>query len=284
VVCVDSLITGDRNNLNGFKDRNGFKFVEQDVSAGLSIDGDVDWILHFASPASPVDYLNHPLETLKVGSLGTLNVLELASEKSAGVMLASTSEVYGDPKVHPQPESYWGNVNPIGPRAVYDEAKRFAEATAASFARSRKMTVKIARIFNTYGPRMQRDDGRAAPNFIVQALQNRPLTVHGDGSQTRSLCFVEDLVEGLFSFLQSDATGAMNVGNPEEVSILELAQLVCEIAKSSSEIEFSERPVDDPEVRCPDITRARDLLGWEPKIPLREGLERTIDWAREEWL
>jgi dTDP-glucose 4,6-dehydratase len=283
VTCVDSFVTGLRTNLSEHMDRDGFEFVEQDVSEGLEIGGDVDWVLHFASLASPRQYLNNPFATLKVGSLGTLNCLGLALEKGAGFMLASTSEVYGDPQVHPQPEDYWGNVNPIGPRAVYDESKRFSEAASASFARSQSLKVKIVRIFNTYGPGMRKDDGRAVPNFIQQALANEPLTVHGDGSQTRSLCYVDDLIEGIVRWLYSEHTGVVNIGNPDEAKILELVRTICDLAGSASEIKFVDRPIDDPEVRCPDITRARQLLNWEPTISLTEGLNRTIDWAKREW-
>lgn len=283
VTCVDSFVTGLRTNLSEHMDRDGFEFVEQDVSEGLEIGGDVDWVLHFASLASPRQYLNNPFATLKVGSLGTLNCLGLALEKGAGFMLASTSEVYGDPQVHPQPEDYWGNVNPIGPRAVYDESKRFSEAASASFARSQSLKVKIVRIFNTYGPGMRKDDGRAVPNFIRQALANEPLTVHGDGSQTRSLCYVDDLIEGIVRWLYSEHTGVVNIGNPDETKILELVRTICDLAGSASEIKFVDRPIDDPEVRCPDITRARQLLNWEPTISLTEGLNRTIDWAKREW-
>ena len=283
VVVADSLLTGRSENLEELRDRPGFRFEEMDVATELRVDGDLDWVLHLASPASPRDYLDHPLETLAVGSAGTTRCLELARERGTSFFLASTSEVYGDPQVHPQPETYWGNVNPIGPRSVYDEAKRFAEATAMAFARTHGVPVRIVRIFNTYGPRMQRRDGRAVPTFIDQALAGEPITVHGDGTQTRSLCYVDDLIEGFWRILNADLQGPVNLGNPEEVTVRELAEVVRDAAGASSEIRFVERPVDDPERRRPDISRARDELGWEPAVTLREGLERTIGWARETW-
>ncbi len=254
------------------------------MTTPIAVEGDVDWVLHFASPASPTDYLSHPIHTLKVGALGTLHALGLAKSKGAGFLLASTSEVYGDPQVHPQPEDYWGNVNPIGPRGVYDEAKRYAEAMAMAYLRAHDVPVKIARIFNTYGPRLRRGDGRAVPTFIEQALGGDPITVHGDGSQTRSLCYVDDLVEGIWRLLTSDVVGMpVNLGNPEEVKVLDLARTIVLLAGSASEVTFTARPIDDPEVRCPDISRARSLLGWAPRIPLADGLPRTIEWARETW-
>jgi dTDP-glucose 4,6-dehydratase len=276
VVCVDSLMTGSTENLTGAFGDDRFAFQQANVSERIDVDGPVDWVLHFASPASPRDYLDHPIQTLKVGSLGTMNSLGLARAKGAGLLLASTSEVYGDPLVHPQPESYWGNVNPIGPRSVYDEAKRYAEAIATAYHRVHGIPVKIVRIFNTYGPRMRENDGRAVPAFISQALRGEPITVHGTGSQTRSLCYVDDLVEGLWRFLSSEVPGPLNLGNPHEVSVLELAELVRSLTGSASEIVFEERPADDPEVRCPDITRAREELGWEPGVSLEDGLLRTI--------
>jgi dTDP-glucose 4,6-dehydratase len=283
VAVLDSLLTGSAENVADLMARDGFRFERYDVTNYLHLDGAVDWVLHLASPASPADYLEHPIHTLKVGALGTLRALGLAKAKGAGFFLASTSEVYGDPQVHPQPESYWGHVNPVGPRGVYDEAKRYAEAMAAAYRRAHGIPVRIARIFNTYGPWMRRDDGRAVPTFIAQALAGEPLTVHGDGSQTRSLCYVDDLIEGFWRVLSSDEQDPVNLGNPEEVSVLELAETVRETAGSRSEIVFTERPVDDPEVRCPDIGRARDHLGWEPRVPLRDGLKRTVAWAREAW-
>ncbi len=284
VACFDSLLTGDAENLAGALSHERFRFERYDVTYYMFIDGDVDWVVHFASPASPSDYLEHPIHTLKVGALGTLRALGLAKAKGAGFMLASTSEVYGDPKVHPQPESYWGNVNPVGPRGVYDEAKRYAEALAMAYHRTHGIPVRIARIFNTYGPRMRRRDGRAVPTFIDQALNGAPLTVHGDGSQTRSLCFIDDMVEGIWRLLGSDAAAApVNLGNPEEVKVLDLARTIASLAGSRSEVVFTERPTDDPEVRCPDISRAASLIGWTPKIPLRDGLQRTIEWAATAW-
>jgi dTDP-glucose 4,6-dehydratase len=284
VLTLDSLLTGRIANLDGSESHERFRFESHDVTTPISVEGDVDWVLHFASPASPSDYLSHPIHTLKVGALGTLNALGLAKAKGAGFLLASTSEVYGDPQVHPQPEGYWGNVNPIGPRGVYDEAKRYAEAMAMAYNRVHDVPVKIARIFNTYGPRLRRGDGRAIPTFIEQALGGDPITVHGDGSQTRSLCYVDDLVEGVWRLLTSDVVGMpVNLGNPEEVTVLDLARTIVLLAGSDSEVIFTERPIDDPEVRCPDISRARALLGWAPRIPLADGLPRTIEWARETW-
>jgi len=284
VACFDSLLTGNADNLVRALSDERFRYERYDITNYLFVDGPVDWILHFASPASPADYLGYPIHTLKVGALGTLHALGLAKAKRAGLMLASTSEVYGDPKVHPQPESYWGNVNPIGPRGVYDEAKRYAEAMAMAYHRAHGIPVKILRIFNTYGPRMRRQDGRAVPTFVDQALRGEPITVHGDGSQTRSLCYVDDLIDGIWRLLVSDVVGApVNLGNPEEVTVLDLAKTIVSIAGSGSEVVFTERPVDDPEVRCPDIARARSELGWTPRVPLAEGLRRTIDWARQAW-
>jgi dTDP-glucose 4,6-dehydratase len=284
VLSLDSLLTGRIANLDGFESHERFRFESHDVTTPIAVEGDVDWVLHFASPASPSDYLSHPIHTLKVGALGTLNALGLAKAKEAGFLLASTSEVYGDPQVHPQPEEYWGNVNPIGPRGVYDEAKRYAEAMAMAYLRVHDVQVKIARIFNTYGPRLRRGDGRAVPTFVEQALGGDPITVHGDGSQTRSLCYVDDLVEGIWRLLTSDVVGMpVNLGNPEEVKVLDLARTIVLLAGSASEVIFTERPIDDPEVRCPDISRATSLLGWVPLIPLTDGLERTISWARETW-
>jgi nucleoside-diphosphate-sugar epimerase len=281
VTCLDSLLTGSESNLDALRENDRFEFREVDVSAGVPVDGSVDWILHFASPASPVDYLEHPIETLRVGSLGTLNALELARDKGAGLLLASTSEVYGDPLVHPQAEDYWGNVNPVGPRSVYDEAKRFAEAAASAYERTHGLTVRIVRIFNTYGPRMRAHDGRAVPTFISQALDGSPITVHGTGAQTRSLCYVDDLVEGVWRLMRSDLRGPVNIGNEHEVTVLELAELIRSLTGSASEIAFTERPADDPEVRRPDATRARTELGWTSTIDLRDGLARTIGaWPR----
>ncbi len=282
VVCVDSLLTGARENLADAATEGRFSIQEADITEGLDIDGPVDWVFNLASPASPVDYLAHPIETLEVGALGSLACLRLAERKGAGLMLASTSEVYGDPQVHPQPETYWGNVNPIGPRSVYDEAKRFAEAATMAFHRARGVPVRIIRIFNTYGPRMRRHDGRAVPTFIDQALRAEPITVHGDGSQTRSLCYVDDLIEGIWRFLHADLTGPVNLGSTEEVTMAELAELIRSLTGARSPIAFTERPVDDPENRRPDTSLARDRLGWTPQIPLREGLSKTIAWIRRD--
>jgi len=275
-VCIDSLLTGATDNLASALSHERFSFRQGNVTDELEVEGPVDWVLHFASPASPRDYLEHPIATLKVGALGTLNCLELAKAKGTNFLLASTSEVYGDPKVHPQPESYWGNVNPIGPRSVYDEAKRYAEAVTTAYHRVHGMRVKIVRIFNTYGRRMRRDDGRAVPTFMAQAVRGERITVHGDGSQTRSLCYVDDLVEGIWRLLRSDLPGPVNLGSRQEVTVLELAELVRSVAGSASEIVFVDRPVDDPEVRCPDTTLARTRLGWEPVVPLAQGLARTM--------
>jgi dTDP-glucose 4,6-dehydratase len=253
------------------------------VTNHLHVDGQVDWILHLASPASPVDYLEHPIHTMKVNALGSMRSLGLARATGAGFLLASTSEAYGDPQVHPQPESYWGHVNPIGPRGVYDEAKRYAEAMTMAYHREHGVNVRIVRIFNTYGPRMRRKDGRAVPTFIDQALRGEPITVHGDGSQTRSLCYVTDLVDGIWRMVNANVVGPVNLGNPEEVTIGDLAQRIRDAVGSESELKFTERPVDDPEVRCPDITLAREALGWNPTIGLAEGLDRTVAWAREAW-
>ena len=284
VRCFDSLLTGSAANLVDALSDERFGYVHYDVTNYLNVEGAVEWVLHFASPASPSDYLEYPIHTLKVGALGTLNALGLAKAKRAGFMLASTSEVYGDPKVHPQPESYWGNVNPIGPRGVYDEAKRYAEAMAMAYHRTHDVPVKIARIFNTYGPRLRRGDGRAVPTFIEQGLADEPITVHGDGTQTRSLCYVDDLVEGIWHLLISDVVGEpVNLGNPEEVKVLDLARTIVLLAGSRSEVVFTDRPIDDPEVRCPDISRATSLLGWLPSVPLSDGLARTIEWARAAW-
>jgi dTDP-glucose 4,6-dehydratase len=283
VLCLDSFLTGKASNLDGVVGHARFQLEHYDVTNYLSVDDDVDWILHFASPASPIDYLDHPIHTLKVGALGTLNALGLAKAKNAGFFLASTSEVYGDPLVHPQPEAYWGNVNPIGPRGVYDEAKRYAEAMTMAYHRTHGIPVRIIRIFNTFGRRMRQADGRAVPTFIKQALAGQPLTVHGEGAQTRSLCYVNDLIEGIWRLLNAGVTGPMNIGNPQEIKILDLARMIIEAADSTSEITFVDRPVDDPEVRCPDISMAGKTLDWKPQVSLEEGLQHTIEWAREAW-
>jgi len=280
VVAIDNLITGTRDNLSELFGRPGFMFMLHDVSNFVHVPGPVDAVLHFASPASPVDYLEHPIPTLKVGSLGTHNTLGLALHKGARYLLASTSEVYGDPLVHPQTEDYWGNVNPIGPRGVYDEAKRFAEAMATAYQRFHDLDVRIVRIFNTYGPHQRRRDGRAVSNFLTQALDGKPITIYGDGSQTRSFCYVDDEVRGLLALLDSDHIGPMNIGNPVEYTIAELATTVLEVTGSSSKLVFDPLPVDDPKVRRPDISLARRVLGWEPEVPLVEGLARTAEWFR----
>jgi dTDP-glucose 4,6-dehydratase len=283
VVAVDSMITGRRENVAALASDPRFVFVNHDVSQGLPVDGAVDRVFHLASLASPPDYLAHPIETLMVGGAGTLHALDLAVANDATFVLASTSEVYGDPLVHPQPETYWGNVNPVGPRSVYDESKRYAESLATAYRRVHDAEVRIVRIFNTYGPRMRIDDGRAVPQFISQAMRGEPLTVHGDGSQTRSLCYVDDLIDGIWRLAGSDLDGPVNIGNPREISIMELAHLIVELLGSRSEITLTGRPVDDPERRCPDIGRARDELDWEPLVELESGLMRTIEWARERW-
>lgn len=278
VVCVDNFSTGTPANLSHLSDRPALQVVEQDVSAQLSVDGRVDWVLHLASPASPVHYLRMPIETLKVGSLGTMNALELARRNQARFVLASTSEVYGDPLVHPQPEHYWGNVNPIGPRGVYDEAKRFSEALTTAYRATHNLDTGIVRIFNTYGPRMRPDDGRAIPNFMSQALRGEPLTVAGDGSQTRSICYVDDTVEGILAMANSSEAGPINLGNPDEMSMLELAERIRQLTGTSSSVEFVDLPADDPRVRCPDASLARERLGWTPQVSSEEGLKRTLEW------
>jgi dTDP-glucose 4,6-dehydratase len=283
VICLDSLLTGNADNVADLLSRPAFRFEKYDVTNYLHVEGPLDWILHLASPASPRDYLENPIHTLKVGAIGTLRALGLAKAKGAGFFIASTSEVYGDPQVHPQPETYWGHVNPVGPRGVYDEAKRYAEAMAAAYRRIHGIRVRIARIFNTYGPRMRRGDGRAVPTFVAQALAGQALTVHGAGTQTRSLCYVDDLIEGFWRLLAAEVQDPVNLGNPEEITVLRLAEAVRDAAGSSSEISFIDRPEDDPEVRCPDITVARERLGWEPQVPLTEGLKLTVEWAREAW-
>jgi dTDP-glucose 4,6-dehydratase len=282
VVCVDNLCTGRQENIAHLTGRPGFTFVAQDVSRGLEVAGPVDLVMHLASPASPPEYLRLAIETLEVGSLGTMNTIRLALEKGARYFVASTSEVYGDPLVHPQPETYWGHVNSIGPRSCYDEAKRFAEAVTMAYHRQRGLDVRISRTFNTYGPRMRPDDGRVVTNFIVQALAGRPLTVYGDGTQTRSFCYVDDQVRGLVALADSDYVGPVNIGNPNEFTMLELAQQVLAVTGSASELRFEPLPADDPTQRQPDITLARDVLGWEPRVELAEGLERTIPWLAKE--
>lgn len=280
VVCLDNLSTGEEGNIAHHVGDPRFTFVGQDVTDYLFVPGHVDAVLHLASPASPIDYLRLPIQTLKVGALGTHNALGLAKSKEARFLLASTSEVYGDPQVHPQPETYWGHVNPIGPRGVYDEAKRYAEALTFAYHRTHGIDVRVARIFNTYGPRMRMDDGRAVPTFVGQALQGQPLTVHGSGTQTRSLVYIDDLIDGLVRLLISDETGPVNLGSPDELSILDLAREIVDVVGSSSTIVEHPRPVDDPEVRRPDITFAKSALGWTSTTPLRDGLAHTIAWYR----
>jgi len=280
VVCMDNLLTGSLGNIAHIQDAR-FVFVEYDVTNFISIKGGVDYVLHFASPASPIDYLELPIQTLKVGSLGTHRALGLAKARRARFLLASTSEVYGDPLVHPQREDYWGNVNPVGPRGVYDEAKRFAEAMTMAYHRVHGLDTRIVRIFNTYGSRMRLTDGRAIPTFLRQALRNEPLTVYGDGSQTRSFTYVSDLVDGIWRLMHSPVNDPVNIGNPREMTLLELAKLVIQAAGSTSEIVFRPLPVDDPKVRQPDIDRARRLLGWEPAVEIEEGLARTLEWYRK---
>jgi dTDP-glucose 4,6-dehydratase len=280
VLALDNLITGSRENLKSFVDNPDFEFRQADVNHGIFIGGDVRYVLHFASPASPPQYDANPIHTLKVGTLGTMNMLGLARAKEATFLLASTSEVYGDPLVHPQPESYWGNVNPIGPRGCYDEAKRCAEAFAMAYHKAHSVDTRIVRIFNTHGPRMQVSDGRAVPNFMAQAIRGEPLTVYGDGSQTRSLCYVSDLVRGILADLEHGDAMPVNLGNPHEVTVLQLAETIVRLAGSKSEIVHRELPVDDPRQRRPDITHARSVLGWEPEVSLEDGLRRTLEYFR----
>ncbi|MFB6279900.1 MAG: UDP-glucuronic acid decarboxylase family protein, partial [Salinibacter sp.] len=284
VVCMDNLITGDTENIDHLFElgQDRFRFVEYDVTDYLHVSGDLDYVLHFASPAAPDDYLEYPIKTLKVGALGTHKALGLAKAKDARLLLASTSEVYGDPLVHPQPEDYWGNVNPVGQRGVYDEAKRFGEALAMAYHRHHGVETRIARIFNTYGPRMRIGDGRALPTFMSQALRGDPLTVYGDGSQTRAFCYVDDLIEGLYRLLMSDQTDPVNIGNPDEITIKAFAEEIIEVTGSDSEITYEPLPEDDPQVRQPDISRAKEALGWEPAVDRKEGLERTLSYFRAE--
>ena len=277
VLCLDTLLTGRRENLRHIDDPR-FEFRQHDVTTHIDVDGPVDYVLHFASAASPVDYLAHPIKTLKAGALGTWVTLGLARAKGARFLIASTSEVYGDPQVAPQPETYWGNVNPVGPRGCYDEAKRFAEAMTMAYNRQHGVNTAIVRIFNSYGPSMRPDDGRVIPSFVAQALRGDPITVFGDGTQTRSFCYVTDLVDGIVRLMRTDAHDPVNLGNPHEITVLECARLILRLTRSASPIVFKPLPQDDPTRRCPDITRARTLLGWEPVVPLDEGLARTIEW------
>jgi dTDP-glucose 4,6-dehydratase len=280
VICVDNLLTGEKANINGLLSLPNFRFMEHNVSEHIDIEGSLDYILHFASPASPIDYLKFPIQTLKVGSLGTHNTLGLAKEKKAKFLLASTSEVYGDPEVNPQPEEYWGNVNCISPRGVYDEAKRFAEAMTMAYHRYHKLDTRIVRIFNTYGPKMRLNDGRAVPAFIVQALKGKPLTVFGNGLQTRSFCYISDLVEGILKLMDSSINDPINLGNPDEFTVLDFAKKIITLTKSKSKIVFESLPIDDPKVRRPDITKAKTLLGWKPKTGIDEGLIKTIEYFK----
>ena len=283
VLCMDNLVTGDTENIEHLFElgQDRFRFVEYDVTDYIHVNGKLDYVLHFASPAAPDDYLRLPIQTLKVGALGTHKALGLAKAKDARFLLASTSEVYGDPLVHPQPEDYWGNVNPIGERGVYDEAKRFAEALAMAYNRYHGVETRIVRIFNTYGPRMRIDDGRALPTFMSQALRGDPLTVYGDGSQTRAFCYVDDLVDGIYRLLMSDESDPVNIGNPDEITIKEFAEEIIKITGTGSSITYEELPEDDPQVRQPDISRAREILDWEPKVDRKEGLRRTLDYFQK---
>ncbi|ATZ61234.2 MAG: SDR family oxidoreductase [Methanosarcinales archaeon Met12] len=282
VICLDNLCTSDKKNIVNLLNNKNFTYLQHDITEPLTLKENIDYLFHLASPASPVDYQNMPIETLLVGSSGTHNTLELAKEKDAVFLLASSSEVYGDPKIHPQREDYWGNVNPVGPRSCYDEAKRFAEALTMAYYRKHAMDVRIVRIFNTYGPRMKKDDGRAIPNFITQALANVPITAYGDGSQTRSFCYISDMVDGICKMVFSNKAGGeiINLGNPDEITILELTKRIKKLTGSSSQIVFKELPIDDPKRRCPDISRARKILGWEPKVDLDVGLSNTIEWFK----
>jgi dTDP-glucose 4,6-dehydratase len=285
IVCVDNLLTGSVENIKHNLDNKKFQFIRHDISQPIKIAGKIDYVLHLASPASPKDYEKYPILTLKVGSQGTANALQIAKNKKAKFLLASTSEVYGDPLLSPQVETYWGNVNPVGPRSCYDEAKRFAEAITMAYYREYKVDIRIARIFNTYGPRMKKDDGRVIPNFINQALSRKPLTIYGKGKQTRSFCYISDLVEGLYGLLLSKENFPVNLGNPNEFTILELAKLTHQMIGRNqpvgNKLVFKKLPQDDPKQRCPDINRARKLLKWEPKIELRQGLQETINWFKE---
>jgi dTDP-glucose 4,6-dehydratase len=281
VICMDNFITGSPDNIAHLMSNRHFRFIHHDITNFIYVEGELDAVLHFASPASPIVYVEYPIQTLKAGSLGTHNALGLAKAKKARFLLASTSEVYGDPQVHPQPESYWGNVNSIGVRSVYDEAKRFGEAITMAYQRSHGVDTRIVRIFNTYGPRMSAKDGRVIPAFMSQALRGEPLTVFGDGSQTRSICYVDDLVEGIYRLLMSGEHYPVNIGNPDELTMIDLAREVLEISGSASEIVFRDLPQDDPRLRQPDITRARQILGWEPRISRREGLLKTLEYFRQ---
>lgn len=282
VICVDNLLTGDIKNIKHNLKNKRFEFIKHDVTKPLKFAGRIDWILHFASPASPVDYMNYPLETLDVGSIGTKNMLELAKKKKAKFILASTSEVYGDPKVSPQNEEYLGNVNPIGPRSVYDEAKRFSEALTSAYQREKLVDTRIARIFNTYGPRMRLDDGRVVPNFVKQALTGQALTVYGEGKQTRSFCYVSDLAAGIYKLMYSKISEPVNLGNPKELKIIDFANVIIRLTGSRSKVTYKPLPEDDPKQRCPDIGKAKKELEWEPKVNLEEGIKKTIEYFKGE--
>jgi len=283
VICVDNLLTGSKDNIKHL-DKKTFEFIKHDITKPLRVPGRVDYVLHFASPASPVDYSKNPIKTAKVGSLGTHNALGIARAKKSRFIIASTSEIYGDPAVHPQTEEYWGNVNSIGPRSMYDEAKRFSEAITMAYRREHRMNTKIVRIFNTYGERMRINDGRVVPNFVYQALKGRDITVYGKGTQTRSFCYVSDLVEGIYRLLLSDYNLPVNIGNPVENTILEFAKVIIKMTGTKSKIIYKPIPVDDPKQRCPDITKAKKILHWEPKVDLEEGIGRTINWFREHYI
>lgn len=281
VICMDNLITGKKENIQHLLDNPNFEFIQHDVTKQIRLKESIDYVLHFASPASPVDYLKYPIKTLKVGSLGTHNALGIAKKYKAKFMLASTSEIYGDPLVNPQPETYYGNVNCIGPRGVYDESKRFAEAITLAYHRKHKIDTKIVRIFNTFGEKMRRNDGRAIPNFIGQALSDKPLTVYGDGFQTRSFCYISDMIDGIYKLMNSSLNEPVNIGNPDEITILELAKKIIELTSSKNKIVYKPLPADDPKVRRPDITKAKEKLNWQPKVNLEEGLKKTIAWFRK---
>jgi dTDP-glucose 4,6-dehydratase len=282
VTCMDNFLTGRMENIEHLLGKPNFTFKKHDVTTYIEIKGSLDYVMHFASPASPIDYLQHPIHTLKVGALGTYNSLGLAKDKKAAFLLASTSEVYGDPEVNPQNEEYWGHVNPVGPRSVYDEAKRYAEAITTAYHNKHDIDIRIARIFNTYGPRMRINDGRALPAFMCQALRSEPITIFGDGSQTRAFCYVDDLIEGIYKLLLYGTNSPVNIGNPSEISILDFAKEILKLTKSKSEIVFKELPANDPKVRRPDISKARDLLDWEPKITREEGLKKVLDYFKKE--
>ena len=282
IICVDNFITGSKENIEDLIQLPKFKLINHDISLSLYLNEDLDWVLHFASPASPKDYLEHPIKTIKVGTLGTHNCLGIAKSKKAKFFLASTSEIYGDPQVHPQPEEYYGHVNPIGPRSCYDEAKRAAEAMTFAYHRQHNLDIKIVRIFNTYGPYMQLDDGRVVSNFIYQALTGKDITIYGDGSQTRSFCYVDDLIEGIVKFMQVEYSGPLNLGNPDEFTVKELADKVLVLTNSKSKIKFLPLPEDDPKQRQPDISKAKKILNWQPKLSLDEGLKKTVEWFKKE--